>query len=69
MTRMDEPITIKRYAKERLYHPGAGTYVSLDDLAVMAEDDRNFVVFEAETGEDITRSILKQIISQCASHG
>ena len=69
MARMGEPITIKRYAGERLYHPDAGAYISLDDLAAMVQDDEDFVVFEAKTGEDITRSILKQIISERARHG
>ena len=69
MARMDEPITIKRYANERLYHPGAGAYVSLGDLAAMAEGGGDFVVLEAKTGQDITPSILRQIISERARHG
>jgi polyhydroxyalkanoate synthesis repressor PhaR len=58
-----ETITIKAYGNNhRLYNPGTASYVSLNDLAAMVEDDQDFVVREAKTGEDITRSILKQII-------
>jgi polyhydroxyalkanoate synthesis repressor PhaR len=64
-----EPVTIKRYAQQRLYDPHAGQYVSLADLAVMLEEDEDFVVHEADTGEDVTRSVLKQIIIERAKHG
>jgi polyhydroxyalkanoate synthesis regulator protein len=57
-----DPVLIKRYDARRLYRPDAGTYLTLDDLAVMVEDDEAFAVREAATGEDITPSILKQII-------
>ena len=57
-----EPVLIKRYDGRRLYRPDAGTYLTLDDLAVMVEDDEAFAVREAATGKDITPSILKQII-------
>jgi polyhydroxyalkanoate synthesis repressor PhaR len=69
MARIDEPITIKRYANRRLYHPGSGTYVTLEDLAEMVEDDEDFVVFDVATSTDITRSVLKQIIIERADHG
>jgi polyhydroxyalkanoate synthesis repressor PhaR len=69
MTPSPEPVTIKRYARERLYDPNAGSYVALADLAVMVEEDEDFVVYEAETGEDVTRSVLKQIIIERAKHG
>ena len=64
-----EPVTIKQYGGRRLYHPVAGCYVALEDLALMVEDDEDFVVYEARTGEDITRSILHQIILERAKHG
>jgi PHB accumulation regulatory protein len=57
-----EPVLIKRNDGRRLYRPDAGTYLTLDDLATMVEDDTAFTVREAATGEDITPSTLKQII-------
>jgi polyhydroxyalkanoate synthesis repressor PhaR len=69
MPQSEQPVTIKRYANRRLYHPSAGSYVSLEDLAAMVEDDEAFVVYEAKTGEDITRSVLKQVIIERAKHG
>jgi hypothetical protein len=62
------PIIIKRYAN-RLYHPAAGAYVTLGDLAAMIEDDEDFAVCDARSGEDITHSVLKQIIVERGSHG
>jgi polyhydroxyalkanoate synthesis repressor PhaR len=58
----DEPITIKKYANRRLYNTGTSTYVTLEDLATMVKGGENFVVYDAKTGEDITRSVLAQII-------
>jgi len=69
MAATSEPITIKRYANRRLYNPSAAGYVSLDQLAMMLEDGEDFVVYEAGTGEDITRLVLKQIIVQRGNHG
>jgi len=66
---LSEPVLIKRYDNRRLYQPDAGYYLTLDDLAVMVEDDEPFTVREAATGEDITSSILKQIIRKRALHG
>ncbi len=57
-----EPITIKKYANRRLYNTGTSTYVTLEDLATMVKSGENFVVFDAKSGEDITRSVLAQII-------
>ena len=57
-----EPITIKKYANRRLYNTGTSAYVTLEDLATMVKNGENFVVFDAKTGEDITRSVLAQII-------
>jgi polyhydroxyalkanoate synthesis repressor PhaR len=57
-----EPITIKKYANRRLYNTGTSAYVTLEDLAVMVKGGENFVVFDAKSGEEITRSVLAQII-------
>jgi polyhydroxyalkanoate synthesis repressor PhaR len=57
-----EPIKIKKYANRRLYNTGTSTYVTLEDLAVMVKSGEDFVVEDAKTGEDITRSVLAQII-------
>ena len=57
-----EPVTIKKYANRRLYNTGTSTYVTLEDLATMVKDGEDFVVFDAKSGEDITRSVLAQII-------
>src|SRR6266568_1317685 len=58
----DEPVTIKKYANRRLYNTGTSTYVTLEDLAAMVKKGEDFVVYDAKTGEDITRSVLTQII-------
>jgi polyhydroxyalkanoate synthesis repressor PhaR len=57
-----EPVTIKKYANRRLYNTGTSTYVTLEDLASMVKAGEDFVVYDAKTGEDITRSVLAQII-------
>jgi len=57
-----EPIKIKKYANRRLYNTGTSTYVTLEDLAVMVKKGEDFAVEDAKTGEDITRSVLAQII-------
>jgi polyhydroxyalkanoate synthesis repressor PhaR len=62
MAKSDEPITIKKYANRRLYNTGTSTYVTLEDLATMVKNGENFVVYDAKTSEDITRSVLAQII-------
>ena len=56
------PTTIKKYANRRLYNTGSSTYVTLADLAKMVKNGDDFVVFDAKTNEDITRSVLTQII-------
>ncbi len=53
---------IKKYANRRLYHTGTSTYVTLEDLATMVQNGEDFVVYDARTGDDITRSVLTQII-------
>ena len=62
MAEEKEPITIKKYANRRLYNTGTSAYVTLEDLATMVKEGEDFVVFDAKTGEDITRSVLAQII-------
>lgn len=58
----DAPITIKKYANRRLYNTATSSYVTLDHLCQMVKDGVDFVVKDAKTGEDITRSVLTQII-------
>jgi polyhydroxyalkanoate synthesis repressor PhaR len=62
MAKSSEPVTIKKYANRRLYNTGTSTYVTLEDLATMVKNGEDFVVYDAKTGEDITRSVLAQII-------
>jgi polyhydroxyalkanoate synthesis repressor PhaR len=62
MAKSDEPVTIKKYANRRLYNTGTSTYVTLEDLAAMVKGGEDFLVYDAKTGEDITRSVLTQII-------
>lgn len=62
MASSDRPTIIKKYANRRLYNTGSSTYVTLDDLAVMVKAGDEFVVHDAKSGEDITRSVLAQII-------
>lgn len=58
----DEPTVIKKYANRRLYDTGRSSYVTLDDLCEMVKDGIDFVVYDAKSGDDITRSVLTQII-------
>jgi polyhydroxyalkanoate synthesis repressor PhaR len=62
MAKSDQPTTIKKYANRRLYNTGTSTYVTLEDLAAMVKEGEDFVVYDAKTGDDITRSVLAQII-------
>ncbi|HLQ94533.1 MAG TPA: polyhydroxyalkanoate synthesis repressor PhaR [Xanthobacteraceae bacterium] len=62
MAKSEDPVTIKKYANRRLYNTGTSTYVTLEDLATMVKSGENFVVYDAKTNEDITRSVLAQII-------
>jgi polyhydroxyalkanoate synthesis repressor PhaR len=62
MANSAEPVTIKKYANRRLYNTGTSSYVTLEDLAAMVKAGEDFVVYDAKTGEDITRSVLAQII-------
>ena len=58
----EPPVKIKKYANRRLYNTSTSSYVTLDHLCQMVKDDIDFVVEDAKTGEDITRSVLTQII-------
>jgi polyhydroxyalkanoate synthesis repressor PhaR len=62
MAKSSEPVTIKKYANRRLYNTGTSTYVTLEDLAAMVKKGEDFVVYDAKSGEEITRSVLTQII-------
>jgi polyhydroxyalkanoate synthesis repressor PhaR len=55
-------VTIKKYANRRLYDTESSTYITLDRLAQMVREEREFEVVDAKTGEDITRQVLTQII-------
>ncbi len=65
----DERVTIKKYANRRLYNTATSSYVTLDHLAQMVKDGIDFAVFDAKTGEDITRSVLTHIIVEEESKG
>ncbi len=63
------PVTIKKYANRRLYNTATSSYVTLDHLAQMVKDGGDFVVYDARSGDDITRSVLTQIIVEEESKG
>jgi polyhydroxyalkanoate synthesis repressor PhaR len=65
----DGPIIIKKYANRRLYNTATSSYVTLDHLCQMVQEDVDFVVFDAKSGDDITRSVLTQIIVEEESKG
>ena len=69
MTSEKAPVTIKKYANRRLYNTGTSAYVTLEDLAAMVKHGEDFVVFDAKSGEDITRSVLAQIIFEQEGKG
>ncbi|MCZ6721180.1 MAG: polyhydroxyalkanoate synthesis repressor PhaR [Proteobacteria bacterium] len=62
-------VTIKKYANRRLYNTATSSYVTLENLCQMVKDGVDFVVVDAKTGEDITRSVLTQIIVEEESRG
>ncbi|MGE0745122.1 MAG: polyhydroxyalkanoate synthesis repressor PhaR [Rhodospirillales bacterium] len=64
-----EPVTIKKYANRRLYNTSTSSYVTLEHLAKMVREGIDFVVRDAKTGEDITRSVLTQIIVEEEAKG
>ena len=57
-----EAVVIKKYANRRLYNTETSTYVTLEDLAAMVRSDRDFIVYDAKSGDDLTHSVLTQII-------
>ena len=65
----DEPVIVKKYANRRLYNTSSSSYITLDDLAGMVRDNVEFQVLDAKTGDDITHSILTQIIMDEESNG
>ena len=62
-------VVIKKYANRRLYNTEASSYVTLEDLAGMVREGRDFVVYDAKSGDDITRSVLTQIIVEEEAKG
>jgi polyhydroxyalkanoate synthesis repressor PhaR len=65
----EQPAVVKKYANRRLYNTATSSYVTLDELSRMVRAGRHFVVYDAKTGEDLTRSILTQIILEEDSKG
>ena len=65
----DGPVIIKKYANRRLYNTARSSYVTLDDLSRMVRAGEDFKVFDAKTGEEITRSVLTQIIFEEEAKG
>ena len=65
----EDTIVIKKYANRRLYNTATSSYVTLDTLCAMVKDGQNFVVHDAKSGADITRSVLTQIIFEEESKG
>ena len=63
------PVVIKKYANRRLYDTESSIYITLDSLAAMVRQGRDFVVFDAKTGDDITRTVLTQIIVEEETKG
>jgi polyhydroxyalkanoate synthesis repressor PhaR len=68
-TRGNDAIVIKKYANRRLYNTATSSYVTLDDLCRMVKEGAEFVVYDAKSGEDITRSVLTQIIVEEEAKG
>lgn len=69
MTKEKSPIIIKKYANRRLYNTETSAYITLEDLAAIVKRGDDFVVYDAKTGEDITRSVLTQIIFEQEGKG
>lgn len=69
MAKTTEPTIIKKYANRRLYNTGTSSYVTLEDLAEMVKNEELFVVYDAKSGDDITRSVLTQIIFEQEGKG
>jgi len=69
MAKSSEPVVIKKYANRRLYNTGTSTYVTLEDLGTLVKREEDFIVYDAKSGEDITRSVLTQIIFEQENKG
>jgi polyhydroxyalkanoate synthesis repressor PhaR len=69
MAKSAEKVTIKKYANRRLYDTESSSYITLDRLATMIREGRDFEVVDAKTGEDITHQVLTQIIVDEESRG
>ena len=69
MSNSSPKVTIKKYANRRLYDTESSAYITLDRLAEMVREGREFEVVDARTGEDITRQVLTQIIVEEESRG
>jgi len=65
----EEPVIVKKYANRRLYNTRSSSYITLDDLARMTRNGIDFQVLDAKTGNDITHSILTQIIMEEEASG
>ena len=64
-----KPAVVKKYANRRLYNTATSSYVTLDELSAMVRNSEEFVVYDAKSGDDITRSVLTQIILEEDSKG
>jgi polyhydroxyalkanoate synthesis repressor PhaR len=64
-----KPVVVKKYANRRLYNTATSSYVTLDDLATVIKEGGDFIVHDAKTGEDLTRSVLTQIIVEQEQKG
>ncbi len=64
-----DAVVIKKYANRRLYNTATSSYVTLDFLADMVKNGEDFVVYDAKSGDDITHSVLTQIIFEEESKG
>ena len=69
MAKSSDKVTIKKYANRRLYDTESSSYITLDRLAEMVREGREFEVVDAKTGEDITRQVLTQIIVEEEARG
>lgn len=63
------PVVVKKYANRRLYNTETSSYITLDNLAEMIRAGRDFIVYDAKSGDDITRGVLTQIIVEEESKG
>src|SRR5882672_1915754 len=68
-TAPSKPVVVKKYANRRLYNTATSSYVTLEDLATMIKEGGDFVVYDAKSGEDLTRSVLTQIIVEQEQKG